>query len=133
MDRASAEELTRLPRIGPGLAQRIVAYREQHGPFGSLEALEAVPGIGPTVLEAVRAHAVFSAVAPRPVVPRVVELNRATEAELAALPGIGPVKARAIVEDRRARGPYRRLEDLARVPGIGPATIARLRGRVRVS
>lgn len=61
VDRASAEELARLPRVGPGLAVRIVADREAHGPFGSLEALDRVSGVGPTLLAAIRAHAVFSA------------------------------------------------------------------------
>jgi len=48
------------------------------------------------------------------------------------LPGIGPAKARAIVADREGRGPFRRLEDLARVSGIGPATVSRIAGMVRV-
>lgn len=60
LDTAGAEEIARLPRIGPGLAARIVADREAKGPFGSLEGLDRVPGIGPTVLEAVKPHAVFS-------------------------------------------------------------------------
>ena len=44
---ASAEELERLPRVGPALAARIVAWREKHGPFDSLESLRHVRGIGP--------------------------------------------------------------------------------------
>jgi competence protein ComEA len=61
LDRAGADELTRLPHVGPGLAARIVEYRDAHGPFGSLKGLDQVPGIGPTVLEAVGPHARFSA------------------------------------------------------------------------
>lgn len=48
---ATAEELERLPRIGPVLARRIIEYRETHGPFRRIEELEAVPGIGPKTLE----------------------------------------------------------------------------------
>lgn len=55
-----------------------------------------------------------------------VDLNRAPWYELANLPGIGESKARRIVRDRRAHGPYRTLKDLERVAGIGPATIAML-------
>ncbi len=44
---ASAEELDRLPGIGPALADRIVAERERGGPFRSVEELQRVPGIGP--------------------------------------------------------------------------------------
>jgi competence ComEA-like helix-hairpin-helix protein len=135
LDSAPADELVRLPRIGPALARRIVAYRENHGPFGMLEAVEAVPGVGPTTLEALRTHAAFSGRSigrPQQAANPLVSLNTASAAELAQLPGIGPARARAILEDRRRRGPYRRLDDLTRVRGIGAGTIARLRGRVRL-
>jgi competence ComEA-like helix-hairpin-helix protein len=135
VDRASAAELTRLPRIGPGLAARIVTNREAEGPFGSLEGLDRVPGVGPALLDAIRPHAAFSGRSRRPPKPQlagIVTLNTATARDLAQLPAIGPTRAQAIVEDRERRGPYRRLEDLIRVPGIGRGTIERLRGRVRV-
>jgi competence protein ComEA len=54
LDLADVTEITRLPRIGPALAQRIVAWRDQHGAFGSLERLDSVPGIGPKLLDAIR-------------------------------------------------------------------------------
>lgn len=62
-----------------------------------------------------------------------VELNTATPSELESLPGIGPAKAQAIIEYRRAHGPFRRVEDLERVKGIGPATVARLKPHVTVA
>ncbi len=135
VDRASAAELTRLPRIGPALAARIITNRDAEGPFGSLEELDRVSGVGPALLEAIRPHAAFSALsrrASKPQPPGIVTLNTATARDLAQLPAIGLIRARAIVEDRERRGPYRRLEDLIRVPGIGRGTIERLRGRVRV-
>ncbi len=46
VNRATAQELERLPGIGPALAKRMLAYRERHGPFRSLEDLLGVPGIG---------------------------------------------------------------------------------------
>ena len=49
VDRATAAELERLPRICPKLAATIVADREKLGPFGSLEGLERVKGIGPAM------------------------------------------------------------------------------------
>jgi competence protein ComEA len=44
---ATAEQLDTLPGVGPVTAQKIVVYREQHGPFTSVEGLDAIPGIGP--------------------------------------------------------------------------------------
>jgi competence protein ComEA len=64
VDAADALELTRLPRVGPALAQRIVAWREAHGPFGSLARLDSVPGIGPALLAAVTPHVSFNGRAP---------------------------------------------------------------------
>lgn len=61
-----------------------------------------------------------------------VNLNRAGVAELDALPGIGPGLAQRIVDYRRAHGPFRRVEDLLRVPGIGPAKLEQLKAHVTV-
>lgn len=51
LNRASFTELLKLPGIGPTLAQRILSYREKHGPFRTVEELLAVKGVGPRLLE----------------------------------------------------------------------------------
>jgi competence protein ComEA len=61
-----------------------------------------------------------------------LDLNRATAADLDALPGIGPVLAARIVEHRRAAGPFRSPDELLSVRGIGPHLLERLRPLVGV-
>ena len=56
----------------------------------------------------------------------VVNLNTATEQELIDLPGIGPSKAKAILELRKRMGKFERVENLLRVRGIGRKTLRRL-------
>jgi competence protein ComEA len=51
---ATAADLETLPGIGPVLAEAIVAYRDEHGPFTSVEQLEDVSGIGPVTLAEIR-------------------------------------------------------------------------------
>lgn len=60
-----------------------------------------------------------------------VDLNRATAAEIAAVPGIGPAGAAAIVRDRCARGRFQTIEELSRVRGFGPRRLANVRPYLR--
>lgn len=55
-----------------------------------------------------------------------VDLNLAGVDRLRLLPGIGPAMARRIIADREARGRYASLGDVARVPGVGPRTLAEI-------
>ncbi len=59
---------------------------------------------------------------------RLVDVNNASSAELESLPGIGPAVARRIIEGR----PYRKVEDLLRIKGIGKGRLAEIRRRVIV-
>ena len=51
---ATQAELETLPGIGPALAARIIAYREANGPFPNIEAIQNVPGIGPSTFEEIK-------------------------------------------------------------------------------
>lgn len=138
---ATAEEIDRLPRVGPALAERIVEWRESRGRFTTLGDLDAVPGVGPALLEQAAPHLALRP-GPASAAPArgergggeaTLDLNRATAGELDALPGIGPVIARRIVESREREGRFRTLEELDRVAGVGPALRERIGRQVHVA
>jgi len=56
LNQATASELDSLPGVGPVIAERIVSYREENGPFESIEDLLDVPGIGEAKLADLRDH-----------------------------------------------------------------------------
>jgi comEA protein len=154
---ASADELDRLPGVGPALARRIVDRRASHGRFRTIADFDSVPGVGPAVLRDAGPHLTLRAAparssfqsaasvadwdrSPQTVTARapassttVVDLNTATAAELTDLPEIGTVKAERILQWRAAHGRFRSVDELAEVPGIGRATMERLRSRVRAT
>lgn len=137
-NRAPAEELDRLPGLGPATARAVVAFRDSAGGFRRPEDLARVRGIGPATVERLRPHLDLSRPAPvelaggggpRTDDPGLVSLNRADETVLQTLPGVGPALARRIVEAREKRL-FTRVDDLLEVRGIGPATLERIRPRV---
>ncbi len=157
---ASRADLVQVPGIGPALADRILAYRQAHGPFPSIEALEKVRGLGPRTLARLRPFLVAETVKPpvpnSPPVVRVstpppqdsfprntrgkkeeklagqtININEADVTELKRLPGIGPTLSQRIV-DERARRPFASANELRRVKGIGPKTLEKLRPFVTV-
>ena len=148
---AVAEEMDRLPGVGPSRALRIVQEREENGPFSSVEDLARVSGIGPGSVERLRPYLRVDGARTRGGAGRpgagaaardgpsaspetaslgmpgaLVDLNRATAEELRALPGIGPVMAERIVAFRKEQGGFARPEDLKEVPGVGEKTFQRI-------
>jgi competence protein ComEA len=61
-----------------------------------------------------------------------INLNKADETELQNLPGIGPAKAAAIIEYRSSSGPFKAVEDLKNVSGIGDKTFEKLKDLIVV-
>jgi competence protein ComEA len=63
-----------------------------------------------------------------------ININTADVATLdRVMDGVGPAKAAAIVEHRRVHGPFRTVDQLVNVKGIGPATLERNRARIMVA
>lgn len=62
----------------------------------------------------------------------LIDLNTATAVELEEVDGVGPVLAAAIVQWRTDNGPFRSVDDLLDVSGIGDATLAGMRAQVTV-
>jgi competence protein ComEA len=142
---ASQSQLESLPGIGPSKASAIIEYRNANGTFTSLAQLDGVPGIGRATLEKLSAHVVFdgesvavpsrtastsSKTTPKAAgITGTVNINTANQAELQSLPGIGPSKAVAIIQDRVTNGPFEHCGQLTRVKGVGPATAANIAAR----
>jgi competence protein ComEA len=62
-----------------------------------------------------------------------IDLNRATKAELRLIPGIGDALAQRVIDHRLINGPFRSVNELRQVAGIGPKTLDRLRHRLFVT
>lgn len=137
---APEEQLDRLPRVGPALARRIIAHRDQNGPFRSLDDLAAVSGIGPALLDGIAPYidlsraplGSFGTSASMGGGPDQVDLNRAGVEELQSLPGVGPVMAERIVAHRNEHGRFATFDDLEAVSGIGPSLRARIEAVARL-
>ena len=122
---ADAATLETLPGVGPQVAREIVAGR----PFKSVDDLARVRGIGAARLADIRDYATASQPAKRQGKAGRIDLNTADRSTLEGLPGIGPEIADAIIAAR----PFKSVDDLEDVRGIGPARMADLRPYVTVS
>ena len=155
LNSATLDELETLPGIGPTKAKAIVDYRKQIGGFKSIEQVMDVAGIGAATYEGIRDLVYVEPQAPSPVSPptervprpssaprdagtsdplraKGVDLNSATLDELETLPGIGPVKAQAIVDYREQDGGFDSVEQVMDVVGIGSAAYENIRDLVYV-
>jgi competence protein ComEA len=99
-------------------------------PASPAEAVDTVKGL-PTA-KAAEQDGLQNKSAPSEAAPSpLLDLNSATEAELDALPGIGPAKARAIIAYRETVRRFRTVDDLLEVKGIGPKLLEQIRPFVR--
>ena len=143
---ADAAALEELPGIGPAHAKAIVAAR----PFKSVDELAKVRGVGKSRSDALKdlvtitepaaaktatakAAAAKSAGAttkemPKPKPGEKININTASKDELDVLPGIGPVRAQAIIDGR----PFKTIEDVMKVKGIKEIEFGKIKDMITV-
>ena len=63
----------------------------------------------------------------------IINLNTATAAQIATLPGIGPKTADLIVQYRQKNGPYKKVEEIMNVKGVGEKSFLKLKSRLTVT
>lgn len=90
-----------------------------------LLAVVGMTGVSPVCVVAAENPAASKAV-------EMVRLNQATAEELQVLPGVGPALSERIVLYRTEHGPFRSVDQLAEVNGVGPAKLAKLRSQLTV-
>ncbi len=154
---SSLEDLSRLRGVGPSTAIRMLEYRLEKGPFLRVEEMDNVKGIGPKTIEkfgdqayagdpeplsyemiqklkqtteSKKNEAKISKIVGEPCGPGRININTAGAEELISLPRIGAKTAERIIADRDANGPFKDVNDLTRVKGIGPKTLEKMKDRI---
>lgn len=137
---ANAMELQLLKGIGSTKADAIVKYRETNGFFSKKEDVMGVPGIGPATFEKIKDRLQIEEKPSEEsnrgihhIEEKRVDINQASQLELEGLPGIGPVKAKSIVEYRELNGDFQDLSDLIFVKGIGEKTLDQMKPLITIS
>ncbi len=153
LNTADQKTLESLPGVGPKTAQEIIKGR----PYKSVDDLSKVKGMSKGKVEALKGMVTVGAPkGPQPSAPSVpakaapatkapsavekkasptklapgqrVNINTASKEEIEALPGIGPVKAQAIIDGR----PYKTAEDIMKVKGIKEGTFNKIKDSITV-
>jgi competence protein ComEA len=141
---ADAKTLEALPGIGPALAQRIIQGR----PYRNLADLDKVKGLGKSKIGDLKGQITFGPAIPQPggskrqpadtspakLAPgEKININTAAVKDLDRLPGIGPVRAQAIVDYRAQYGNFKTIEDIQKVKGIKQGAFSKIKDNLKVS
>ncbi|MDY6915129.1 MAG: ComEA family DNA-binding protein [Candidatus Cloacimonadota bacterium] len=124
-------ELQMIPGIGPSRAEDIIRYRDSLG-FAKPTDLLNVKGIGEKTYEKIKdyfigANSLTNKSMNELKEKKKININKASIDELTALPGIGPAKAKKIVNYRIKNGYFDKKEDIMQVNGIGQKTLEKLK------
>lgn len=123
LNTADSVSLTKVYGIGPKLSQRIINYRTKLGGFVSAAQLKEVYGLDSAVIKEIEKK--FSV--DREFAPKQLNINTASEKELAVHPYIGYKLAKAIVTYRFQHGSFQQLEDLTRVQLLKEADYVKMK------
>ncbi|MBQ9394697.1 MAG: helix-hairpin-helix domain-containing protein [Proteobacteria bacterium] len=136
---ASADQIATMPGLSAAKANEVVNYRTTFGPFASCLDLQKVKGIGAkTVDKLLMACTTGDATVPaaQVAVPQpqayaapaagAININTASAAQIATMPGLSATKAEAVVTYRSTNGPFASCQDLTKVKGIGAKTVEKL-------
>ena len=123
LNAADRSELAQVPGVGPKMAEAIVAYRQQHGPFAAVDDLRGVRGVGPQTFEKVRHR--FRVGDEVPAVP--AEVTHTSFSSPLAQPPPAPANPRPPVGGKKIQPGEPPInvnaaspEELQRLPGVGP-------------
>lgn len=141
LNSASGMQLELLKGIGSTKADAIIAYRQKNGPFKSVGDIMNVSGIGPATYDKIKDRLTLGEMATNQSKTSPsdskeqgkIDINSCTQSELEKLSGIGPVKAKSIIEYREQIGSFRHCQDLLLVKGIGEKTLENLIPFITVS
>jgi len=157
LNRASASELTKLPRVGKATAQKIIDYRNEFGGFAKIEDIMHIRGIGPKTFEKMKDNLTVGNIAGLKIKKYTsskkyagkggattssrrksvyqysgkVNINTATASRLDALPGIGPTTAKRIIA-YRSESKFKKPSDIVNVKGIGKRLYDRIKNYIKV-
>ena len=143
INKADIETLSKLPGIGPVKSKAILDYREKIGKFQSLIELIEVKGIGKKTLAKLlpylemigdsTAVKAFLTVEESIEILGKININSASKSHLMSLTGIGEGKANAIIEYRKTNGPFKSIEEIKNVKGIGEGIFEKIKDKIEVS
>ncbi len=122
---ATSEQLQELHGIGPSIAQSLIDYRTEHGPFGFIQELENVSGIGSATVGNIIDQGYATVKGSTVITPRI-NINTADHEQLQELHGIGPSIAQSLIDYRTENGPFGSIQELENVSGIGSATVSNI-------
>ncbi len=142
INEADIETLGELPGIGQKKAKTILDFREENGKFKSLIELINIKGIGKKTLAKLLPYLemigdstevkAFLTVEESKEILGKININSASKSHLISLNGIGEGKANAIIEYRKTNGPFKSIEEIKNVKGIGESIYQKIKGKIEV-